>query len=299
MDEKASDETQAISFDDSGLKASLNFLHYKTAYNLKKLVDKPGNKLAYAHHLWASPHAQTIGNFWSQQLHDISWSPKLERVVNEEVAYLLGQKESKWLNEILRYLPRKHLFKTTIYLNLGYDNIVFGENVALNMTFHQFREDTRETIYYLIHELAHAGYVKYHPLPELWNNKTNRQLLKVIKYLTHLEGMGVQSAWRIRISEGGLLDNDYKVLLNETERTTRINQYFKLFNKLEKNLDKKVNESATQIYENMSRKERRLWYIAGCHMAQEIEKQKGTETLRKLVQQGSEEFFNTYEEISG
>jgi hypothetical protein len=151
-------------------------------------------------------------------------------------------------------------------------------------------------VYYLIHELAHAGYVRYHPLPELWSIKTNGELLSAVKFLAHLEGMGVISAFRLRISEGGLLDNDYKILLNNAERTKRVNQYFRLLSKLESNLNKKVDESYFQVFEKMSGKKTRLWYITGCHMAQEIEKRHGIETLRKLVKQGSEEFFNTYSE---
>ena len=184
--------------------------------------------------------------------------------------HLLNQAETKWLAEVLRFLPRGHFFNTTVYLNVGYDNIVFGEDVALNLNSRQFNLDKRESVYYLIHELAHAGYVRYHPLPELRNVKTNRELLKVVKFLTHLEGMGVISALKLRILEGGLLDNDYKILLNDAERVRRVGHYFRLVSKLESNLDKEVNESRLQILEKMSGKETRLWYITGCHMAQEI-----------------------------
>jgi hypothetical protein len=237
----------------------------------------------------------TIEEFWSAQLSKISWSPELEYNVNSAKAYLLDQKKTKWLSEVLRYLPRGHFFNTTVYLNVGYDNVVFGENVALNLDLRQFSLDKRESIYYLIHELAHAGYVKYHPLPNLRNIRTNRELLKTIKFLTHLEGMGVISALRLRISEGGLLDNDYKVFLNDAEREKRISHYFELINKLQSNLDK-VNDSRFEILEKMSGKETRLWYITGCHMAQEIEKHYGIETLRELVKHGSEKFFDTYSE---
>lgn len=292
-------EKHTIVFDDSGLEASLNFLRDRSDQNLKRLVSASGNRLAYAHHLWSSFGAKTsIVEFWSAQLSKLSWSPELEHRVNRVRTYLLMQKETKWLNEVLRYLPRGHFFNTTVYLNMGYDNIVFGENIALNLNFSQFHVDKREAVYYLIHELAHAGYVRYHPLPELWNIETNRELLKIVKFLTHLEGMGVISALRLRTLENGLLDNDYRILLNNTERTRRVSQYFRLFRKLETNLSKKIGKSYFQVFEEMSGKETRLWYITGCHMAQEIEKHKGVETLRKLVKQGSEEFFETHLEIA-
>lgn len=293
-------EKQILVFDDSGLEASLNFLRDRSDQNLERLASAPGNRLAYAHYSWSSYGAKmSISEFWSEQLSSVSWSQEFEREIRSIQTHLLKQKRPKWLNEVLRYLPRRHFFKTTIYINLGYDHIVFGEDVALNLGFQRFNVDERESIYYLIHELAHAGYVRYHPLPELWGIKTNRELLSKFKNLTHLEGMGVLSAFRLRIAENGLFDNDYKVLLNEEERTRRVSQYFSLLTKLENNLDGNVGEPAiSQLFEIMSAKETRLWYIAGCHMAQRIENHSGIETLRKLVKQGSEAFFNTYSEIA-
>lgn len=292
-------EKHTITFDDSGLEVSLDYLRNRSDQSLKKLVLASGNKLAYAHHLWSSNVAKrTIEEFWSAELASISWTPELERNVSAVKAYLLEQKKARWLNEVLRYLPRRHFFNTTIYLNVGYDNIVFGENVALNLGFHKFHEDKRESVYYLIHELAHAGYVRYHPLPELWNIKTNRELLAIVKFLTHLEGMGVISALRMRILEDGLLDNDYKVLLNDREKAGRVNHYFRLFDKLENNQSKRVDKNYFRLFDRMSGRKTRLWYITGCHIAQEIEKHKGTETLRNLVKRGSREFFDTYVELA-
>jgi hypothetical protein len=284
-----------ISFDASGLEASLNYLKNRSNSSLKSMISKPGNKLAYAHHVWSSfaPEA-TNEEFWSSQLSKIDWSPELEHDMNAIKTYLGNQEKKKWLNEVLRYLPKRHIFKTTVYLNFGYDNIVYGEDIALNLNSRQFGLDKRESVYYLIHELAHAGYVRYHALPELWNIRTKRELLKVVKLLTHLEGMGVMSALRIRIRENGLCDNDYRAFLNDAERARRVSHYFRLISELESNLDEEVDESRSRLFDEMSGKETRLWYITGCHMAQEIEKRRGLETLRNLVRQGSKEFFDTY-----
>lgn len=134
-------------------------------------------------------------------------------------------------------------------------------------------------------------------MPELWKIRTHKELSNVIKFLTHLEGMGVISALRLRISEGGPLDNDYKVLLNDAEKVKRVRLYFRLLREVENSSNKEVTGLRSQVFEKMSGKETRLWYIAGCHMAQEIEKHRGIETLRKLVEQGSEEFFDTYLEL--
>lgn len=290
---------QTIVFDESGLEASLNYLRNRSDENLKKLLSASGNKLAYAHNSWSSFSSKAaIEEFWSTQLSKLTWSPELERNVTTVKKYLLKQEKAKWLSEVLRYLPEGHVFNTVVYLNIGYDHIVLGENIALNLNSQQFSLDKRESVYYLIHELAHAGYVRYHPLPDLSNIKTSKELLSIVKYLTHLEGMGVISSLKLRLSEGGLLDNDYKVLLNETERTRRVNRYFKIINSIERNLDKKVGKNDFQIPEEMSGRETRLWYITGCHMAQEIERHHGVETLRRLVERGSEVFFDAYLELT-
>ena len=286
---------QDIEFDDSGLIASLNYVRNSSEENLQKLVSAAGNRLAYAHHSWSSPDERmTLEEFWTTQLSKVSWSPELEQNINTVKTYLLKQERTKWLTEVLRYLPNEHSFNTIVYLNLGYDDIVFGENVALNLNSPKFSVDKREAVYYLIHELAHAGYVRYHGLPQLENFSTNGELLDVVKFLTHLEGMGVLSAFRLRLSEGGLRDNDYKVLLNEKERIRRIDQYFELFDELNNNPDQKIEEYPSRILGKMSGRETRLWYITGCHMAQEIEKRLGRETLRELVRLGSQAFFETY-----
>jgi len=298
LDQKP-DRKQVIVFDDSALEPAFNYMRNRSEKNLDRLASQPGSKLAHAHYCWANSCPKiTAEEFWSKVLSETSWNHELEHTIDEIKTYLLGQKKEKWLNEVLRYLPRKHYFNTIVYLNFGYDHIVFGENVALNLNSNQFRLDRRESIYYLIHELAHAGYVRYHPMPDLGKIRTNRQLLETIEYLTQLEGMGVKSALRLRIRESGLLDNDYKTLLDDSERTTRVTRYFKLLDKLESKLPEGKSKSHSGLIEEMSGKKTRLWYIAGCHMAQEIEKQRGTETLRKLVKEGSEAFFRSYFELT-
>ncbi|HXX87050.1 MAG TPA: DUF5700 domain-containing putative Zn-dependent protease, partial [Candidatus Acidoferrum sp.] len=94
-----------------------------------------------------------------------------------------------------------------------------------------------------------------------------------------------------------LLANDYKVLLNENERNARIHDYFTVLSKLESAADRKLRHGDYQILGSMSAGPKRLWYIAGCYMAQRIEEQRGTLTLQNIVKQGPEEFFRAYREI--
>jgi hypothetical protein len=288
---------QGILFDRSAIDACIGYLRNRTDENLERLVSMAGSKLAYRHHLWCSMSSRlTIEEFWKKELERIVWSRQLEASIEAIIECLMGRQE-RWLGDVLRYLPQGHVFSTTVYLIGGYDNIVYGEDVALNLNFNQFHADSREVVYYLIHELAHAGYFRYRQMPDLANLRTLRDLLDVVKLLTHLEGMGVISPFKLRIKEGGLLANDYKVLLNEDERNARVHDYFTLLSRLENEPNRELRKEDYQILENMSARPRRLWYIAGCHMALKIEEQCGIATLQNLVKKGPEQFFRTYRQI--
>ncbi len=222
---------------------------------------------------------------------------EFEQNITAVKKYLEAWNRSGWLNETLRCLPRNHVFKTTVYLIIDYDNVVFGENVALNLNNRQFHADHREAVYYLIHELAHAGYLRYHRMSELASAKTLGDLCAIVKFLMHLEGMGVISSLRLRTREGGLLDNDYKVLRNDAEKAKRVREYFTLLSRLENNLEQEVERSDFEIFEKMSGRATRMWYVTGCHMAQMIESAFGIDTLRQLVGKGCSDFFKTYMDI--
>jgi len=158
-----SDDQQEILFDRSGIGACINYLNSRTDQNLERLVFAEGNRLACRHHMWSSIGSRsTISDFWKKDLERIVWSGQLETSIGAAIAYLMSRRESQWLNEVMSYLPEGHVFKTTVYLIGGYDNVVYGEDVALNPGFKLFHADHREIVYYLIHELAHAGYFKYH-----------------------------------------------------------------------------------------------------------------------------------------
>jgi hypothetical protein len=209
----------------------------------------------------------------------------------------VDQKRKTWLSEVLRYLPEGHRFDTTVYLIVGYDNIVFKEDVALNLNHPHFHVDQRESMYYLIHELAHAGYFRYRSMPQLRKMCTNSDLLKVIHILTHLEGMGVISALRKRTNDNGFLDRDYQVLMDASERSKRVTGYFRILSKLECKPHLKLKTEHLRVFEKMSGRKTRLWYLTGCYMAQQIEKKCGIETLRQLVIKGADEFNKVFGEI--
>jgi hypothetical protein len=226
----------------------------------------------------------------------IDWNAQLEISVEEIIQFLKDQ-ERRWFDSVLRYLPRGHIFNTTVYLIGGYDNIVYGEDVALNLNFERFHIDHREAVYYLTHELAHAGYFRYRRMPDLASLRTRSDLLDAVKLLTHLEGMGVISPFKQRMKEHGLFDDDYKVLLNKNERRARVQEYFTSLSRLEKEPNRKLRKVDYRILENFSARPKRLWYIAGGHMALKIEERYGTATLQNIVKKGHAMFFRTYGQI--
>jgi len=185
-----------------------------------------------------------------------------------------------------RMPPRDHTFDAAVYLNLGYDNVAYGGDVALNLNHPPFHVDHREAVYYLMHELAHAEYLRYNKMPDLSAPKTWRELADNVMYLTHLEGMGVLTPLKLRTEEGGLMDPDYVALGDPAERR-RVPAYFEKLAMLEGEPDRVVEKGDLDVYDQFSGRPLRLWYVAGCYMAQVIEARRGVDALRELVGRGS------------
>jgi len=286
-----------IFIDCSAIEPFQSYLKTKADEDLDRLASTPGGRLAYQHHRWSSASPRlTIREFWKQQLKRITWSEQLENSI-ATIIRLLGNREKYWLDATLKYLPEEHVFNTMIYLIGGYDSVVYGENVTLNLNSRQFHRDHREAVYYLIHELAHAGYFRYRRMPKLSGLMTRHRLVETVKLLTHLEGMGVISSFHQRVKQGGLLDPDYQVLLNEKETNRRVREYFSKLQNIQKSTNSKRHKLGYSRLDEFSAKPRRLWYVAGGHMALKIEQECGRPRLQEIVRTGSEEFFGTYLQI--
>lgn len=236
----------------------------------------------------------TAEEFWAGILAKIADGEAAARNAEEVRDYLIAQSRSRWLPGVLEYLPERHRFDSTVYLNLGYDNICYGCDVGVNLNHASFHADRREAVYYLMHELAHAGYVAYHEMPNLAAPRTYRELAGNVMFLTQLEGMGVLTPFRLRTAEDGLGDPDYVALLDPKERDRRVCVYFEKLARLKSSPDTVITPEDLEIYNEFSGKPLRLWYVAGCHMAQTIEKTRGVESLRELVRKGYAAFFEAY-----
>jgi hypothetical protein len=283
-----------VHLDRSAVDAYEDYIAHESAKSLRRLISAPGSRFAFRHHRWSTPSSrQSIGEFWKGELDLLRRSPQTRDSIEEIILYLARHRR-EWLEETLRYLPNGHRFDTKVYLICGYDNIVYGEDVAVNLAFALYREDRREAVYYLIHELAHAGYFRYHKMPDLSRVKTTHELVDTVKLLTHLEGMGVTSSLALRREQGGLLDKDYQTLSDEKETRRRVRLYFEKLTALEDEPDRKADSRDLDYF---SGGPGRLWYITGCHMAGKIEEGFGQATLRELVRKGHNAFFEAYESL--
>ena len=198
------------------------------------------------------------------------------------------------LPEVLRYLPRGDTFNSVVYLNIGYDNVAYHDDLAINLDSPQFLTDSREVLYYLMHELAHVGYWRYHSMPDLASSRTCGELASVVKFLTHLEGMGV-IPMAMRIREGGLLNEDYRVLSDKEETLRRVRKYFEVLSELEKHPEGEAKGLIPDVYDRLSCRPLPFWYITGCHMALTIDSIYGSYELRSLVEKGCDAFFKRYQ----
>jgi hypothetical protein len=286
-------DDQSIRFDTSGLDAASAYLRDRTVANLQALASSPGGDFAYRHYQWSNMDTHTtVVEFWSARLS--KFTAENVNSANFVGDYLLSQNRSRWLPGVLDYLPEGHVFDATVYLNLGYDNIAMGGDAAINLGHPPFHADCREAIYYLMHELAHAGYLAYHETPDLTKPRTFSDLAANVRFLTHLEGMGVITPLKLRRKEGGLGDPDYVALEDPIELQRRVHVYLEKYRMLEYEKERAVKPEDLLIYDGFSRKPYRLWYVTGCHMAQVIEAVEGRDMLRKLVREGSDVFFDTY-----
>jgi hypothetical protein len=289
---------QRIAFDSSGLDATLNYLKDKTSDSFRALLASRGNVFAFRHYQWSNMDTKmTPGEFWARILGRISDAEVSIRNASAVREHILSQSRSRWLPGVLEYLPRAHAFDAIVYLNLGYDNVAYEGNVALNLNHLPFHTDHREAVYYLMHELAHAGYLTYNRMPDLSAPNTYGALAGNVMFLTQLEGMGVLTPLRLRAAEGGLGDPDYVALGDPVERCGRVHAYFEKLARLEDRPNREVVECDLEFYNQFSGRPRRLWYVAGCHMAQVIEAERGIDVLRELVRKGSGAFFDEYRGI--
>lgn len=214
------------------------------------------------------------------------------------IAYIEDNREEllKHIKELYNYLPDGFVFDCTLYLHIGYDIGIVAEGDALLNVGHEiFHQNKRELIYFALHELHHVGFTRYYnPIRSLSEIHTKSDLVNLIEGLTHLEGTATYAIKEMRERENQLSFFDYEVLNDLEKRTTSVEEYFEIYNQYKNAENLAVEKSDFEILEIMSGKKKRLWYITGAHIAEQIDKKNGREELNRTIQNGPETFFEKY-----
>ncbi|UCH57554.1 MAG: hypothetical protein JSV18_01130 [Candidatus Bathyarchaeota archaeon] len=177
---------------------------------------------------------------------------------------------------------------------VGYDiGIVSEGNAFLSLGHSLFHEHERELLYITMHELHHVGFSHYNPIYSLDELKTTRDLLRIIKHSTHLEGLAVYAPFERRRRENGFTHRDYTVLNDPGERSSVSFEFLRIVKKLENEDERPLTGEDFDVLHRMSDGDR-LWYVAGAHMAQAIDRRMGREELNQTIVDGPDAFFEAY-----
>lgn len=201
-----------------------------------------------------------------------------------------------FIDELDNYLPDDFAFKCSLYLHLGYDiGIVAEGDALLNVGHPIFHRNKRELFYFALHELHHVGYTNYHetvgPLSEI---QTKEDFSRLLERLTHLEGTATYSVKEIREREKQPLFFDYEVLNDRDKLKQSVKEYFEIYDRFRSTKNVLIEKDDFNVLEVMSGKNKRLWYVVGAHMAEEIDKKFGREELNQTIIEGAESFFDKF-----
>lgn len=290
----------SVELDFTFIEEFLNFLEKPTEDVLSRLVSHEAAKGIYHHAIRFNNTEKNIHGFWEERI-----SREVERgssYINEILScmeYIKSNKEDfhRSFKEVESFLPKSLSLSCRLYLIVGYDIGVVSEGDAfLNLGHKLFHQDKRELLYFAMHELHHVGYTHYNPLFSLDTLETNRDLLRIIKYSTHLEGIATYAPLEIRKREEGLTHSDYIILKDPKKRMNVITEFFHILKRLKKEDEQELQEKHYDTLNKMSDLDR-LWYISGAHMAQVIDESLGRKALTKTIIEGPNAFFKAYNNL--
>ncbi len=183
------------------------------------------------------------------------------------------------------FLPECAAFEGNIYLAAGYDiGVAVPPDIVLNAGHPHFLEDPAELGYYAVHEAHHAGFMALREPPPLSGLDEPRSLLRVVRYMTQLEGMGVHAARDVRAEHGALgADEDYGVYADPSAATRVVERYSSLLSMM---TDRRrlSGEDVGTILGAMSSGER-VWYRFGALAAWRLEQTGGRGALVRSIEE--------------
>ena len=278
-------------------------MKYEKGPSEKLLAELANHAAARAVHQHATRFNNTTKNciqFWKSILDDVFENRIQARGRIESSLQYLEKNEQrlhKLLGEVAKFLPPDIELSFKIHGIVGYDiGIVFNGDAFLNLAAKHYEKDSRELLYFAMHESHHVGYTHYNPLYSFSDLETMRDLLDIVRYSTHLEGLATYAPLERRRKDNGLEHQDYSVLVNPEKVDERCSSYWALLGQIEDEKERRIEDRDFEVIERMSGRNERLWYIAGAEMCRSIDKTLGRDRLRATVTRGPLDFFRAYEE---
>ncbi|MEE8355408.1 MAG: DUF5700 domain-containing putative Zn-dependent protease [Candidatus Bathyarchaeia archaeon] len=286
-----------VEIDATFVEYALDYLWSRSEAGLATIFDHEAAKGVHSHAERFDNTDDTLEGFWRKTLaHESKHKADHLKRIRSNLEFIKSNELSfqRAFNEVAAYLPADMRLRAKLYLIIGYDiGIVSGGNAYLNVGHPHFGDDRRELLYFSMHEVHHVGYTKHHPIHSLEGLRTSSDLIRAIEYSTHLEGLAVYSSYERRMIEEGVGHVDYWILNDPRERERVTGEFFGVLEGLEEGPDRPLEEADFEVLEQMSGGNR-LWYVAGAHMAQEIDRGLGREALIQTVVDGPDSFFEAY-----
>ena len=190
-----------------------------------------------------------------------------------------------YARDALRYLPSGTLLSGRIFFVVGYDiGIVAPPDVAINLAHPHFIEKPGDVGHYVTHEVHHLGFLSHRSMPSIPDSLcTGEGLLKLIFFMTQMEGMAVHAAYDRRKKEGHLKDDDYRIYINPDEAMNIRTRFWKVCDSIDEKRPQTDQEISTVL--NAMSSGERLWYRYGALVSEKLESDHGLDALKSSVQE--------------
>ncbi len=288
----------SVKIDTSFIVPLLKYISKPNDDLLREIGGHDAAKRTYAHARRFGNTKDPIRPFWKKTLKQLAKKDDLIPKVKSALQYLYNEQDTfdTLLKNLWNYFPEGTALNCRLFTILGYDIGIVSEGHALiNLGHPLFEKDPREIFHMAMHELHHVVYTAYNSIFDPSAIRTTKQLTEMIRYCTHMEGLAVYASLAPRKAADALTHEDYKIFLNKGARNQRVNEFFNHLTRLETRLVKTVKKEDWRTIDKMSGG-KRLWYIAGAHMAEVIDKNLGREFLNETIRHGPDEFFKAYHE---
>ncbi|MBD3407970.1 MAG: hypothetical protein GF411_17755 [Candidatus Lokiarchaeota archaeon] len=268
---------------------------------IESIIAHPAARLTYSHAKRFGNTDSDIRKFWTDILNRHIDDETVVHAIRECVNYIETRKDAfqSMFKSLMHYLPSMNSSTFHLYANFGYDiGIVSEDSALINLGHSFFQQDHRELLFMSMHELHHVGFTLHNPIFSIHDLKRISDLIAVIQYATHLEGLAVYAPLELRLEQKGMEHEDYQALFDSKTRLKRISEFFEIYEKLANTQNRELEEEDFEILEVMSGRDKRLWYITGAHMAERIDKELGRATLVQTIVDGPSSFFEAYNTLS-